>query len=416
MKLTQRSIAAVKPEAADVFAWDDELPGFGVRVKPSGHKSFMIQYREGRRTRRVTIGGCALWKLEDARKRAREMLVAAKDGRSPAAARDAARKAPSVRQLTERYLSDYAEDRKKASSVVADRRNIRNHIVPLLGPVLVKDLTRADIDSFMRKVKTGATARDEVIGPRARRIVRGGPGVANRCFALLSKMLNLAEKWGLRPDGTNPCRHVEKNRERTIERFLSGDELARLSAALEEAQFTGTASPAVVALVRLLVFTGARLSEIMLARREHLDMAGACLRLPDSKTGAKVIHLSAPALKVISSLARDEDTRWLIPGTSPGRPLVNPHKAWRRIRARAGLSDVRLHDLRHSFASVGAAGGLSLPMIGALLGHSQPATTARYAHLAADPMKQASDLIAQRIAAAMKGAQAEVIEIGPRRA
>jgi integrase len=404
MKLTQRSIANLDPLSNnDVFAWDDELPGFGVRVKPSGHRSYLIQYREGRRTRRVTLGACSLFKLEQARERARRMLVAAKDGKGPAAERDAAKAALTVRELTERYLTEYAADRKKPRSVAEDRRNIENHVLPLLGTLLAKDVSRADMERLMSKIKAGATARDEKIGPRARRIVRGGPIAANRCYALLSKMMNLAERWGIRPDGSNPCRHVERNRERRRERFLSVDELGRLGKTLAEAERTATEAASAVAAIRLLIFTGARRSEILTARWEHFDEERACLRLPESKTGAKVIHLNPPALSVLAGLPRDEGSPWIVPARDGSRPVVDLEKPWQRIRTKAGLPNVRLHDLRHSFASVAAADGLSLPMIGALLGHSQPSTTARYAHLAADPLRRAADLIGSRITAAMQG-------------
>jgi integrase len=164
----------------------------------------------------------------------------------------------------------------------------------------------------------------------------------------------------------------------------------------------------------MLVFTGARLGEILGLRWEHVDFAANCLRLPDSKTGAKVIHLNAPALEVLRGIELVDGNPWVIAGAIDERPLVNLRKPWHRIRTNAGLGDVRIHDLRHSFASVGVAGGLSLPMIGALLGHTQPVTTQRYAHLSADPLKQASDLIGQRIAAAMRGNSAQVVELSKR--
>jgi integrase len=403
MKLTQRSIPSLNPPAnGDLFAWDDDLPGFGVRVKPSGHKSYLIQYREGRRTRRVTIGACSLLKLEQARDSARRMLVSAKDGKGPAAERDAAKMASTVREFTERYLTEYAIDRKKPRSVMEDRRNIENHVLPLLGMRLVKDVSRADIERFMIKVKAGATACDEKVGPRARRIVRGGPIAANRCYALLSKMMNLAERWGIRPDGSNPCRHVERNREQRRDRFLSAEELGRLEQALAEAERTATEARSVIAAIRLLIFTGARRSEILTARWENFDEERGCLRLSESKTGAKVIHLNPPALAILASLPRDGDSPWIVRARDPGRPVADLEKPWQRLRACAGLPNVRLHDLRHSFASIAVADGLSLPMIGALLGHSQPSTTARYAHLAAEPLRRAAELVGSRIATAMQ--------------
>ena len=228
------------------------------------------------------------------------------------------------------------------------------------------------------------------------------PYQANRTLALLSKFFNWCEKHGFRVDGSNPCRHVDKYRERRHERFLSAQELARLGEALADAERAGKASPVIVGALRLLALTGARLSEILTLRWEHVDLENACLRLPNSKTGQKSIYLNAPALAVLNSLPRLEANPYVIPGERLGAHLVNLQKPWRRIRALAKLKDVRIHDLRHSFASVAAASGQSLYVIGSLLGHSQPQTTSRYAHLSADPLRAANDAVGMRIDAAMR--------------
>jgi integrase len=241
--------------------------------------------------------------------------------------------------------------------------------------------------------------------------VIGGPGAANKCLALLSKMFSVAERWGWRPDATNPCRHVDRYKGQKPERFLSEKELAGLSDALAEAEREGTEGPYSLAAIRLLVLTGARLAEILNLEWSHVDFERAMLFLPDSKTGAKVVYLSAPALEVLSNIPRLANNPHVICGEIEGAARVNLQKPWRRIRKRAGLDDVRLHDLRHSFASMGAAGGLSLPMIGKLLGHTQAATTERYAHLAADPIRAANEAIGERIAAAMKGEGGEVVNL-----
>jgi len=222
-------------------------------------------------------------------------------------------------------------------------------------------------------------------------------------------MFNLAEKWGDRPQGSNPCRHVEKYRERKRERLLSEVELFRLGYAL--ASYDG--SPFVVAAVKLLVFTGARLSEVLGLRWEWIDFERGEARLPDSKTGAKTLHLPPPALEVLMNLPRVEGNPYVIVGAISGARLVNLQKPWRAIRKAAKLDDVRLHDLRHAFASVAAASGMGLPIIGKMLGHSQPATTARYAHLASDPVKAAAAAVAGKIEGAMKGEgrNAEVVPL-----
>jgi integrase len=214
-------------------------------------------------------------------------------------------------------------------------------------------------------------------------------------------MFNLAEQWGLRPDNSNPCRHVEKYKERKIERFLSNEELARLGEVLAEAERTQTEMPSVIAALRLLLFTGCRLSEILTLRWDEVDLENQCLRLRESKTGAKVVYLPSAAIEVLSVIEQQDNNPFVIVGAKRGSHLVNLQKPWRRIRANAGLEDVRIHDLRHSFASVAAASGLSLPIIGALLGHTQPQTTQRYAHLVGDPLREAVDLIGSRIADAV---------------
>lgn len=188
-----------------------------------------------------------------------------------------------------------------------------------------------------------------------------------------------------------------------MERFLSVDELARLGDALQEAERTKTELPSAIVAIRLLLLTGCRFSEIVTLRWDEVDLERKCLRLSDSKTGAKTVHLSEPAIEALESVDRQPGGPFVIAGAKPGSHLVNLRKPWCRIRAMAGLDDVRIHDLRHSFASVAVAGGLSLPMIGALLGHSQPATTQRYAHLAADPLRQATNLVGTRIVSSMRG-------------
>jgi integrase len=230
--------------------------------------------------------------------------------------------------------------------------------------------------------------------------LRGAPYQAKRLLAVLSKMFSLAMRWGWRPD--NPAQGIERFPERKWERFLSQEELGRLASVLEESERTGGESLEVVAAIRLLVFTGCRVGEILNLRWENVDFERGLLRLADSKTGERAVPLNAPALKVISKLPR-VGLPWMIQGRGGRGPLVNLTKAWYRIRARAGLDELRLHDLRHSFASVGAGAGLGLPIIGKLLGHNEAATTQRYAHLSDDPLRQASEAIGSWIAAAMEG-------------
>jgi integrase len=224
------------------------------------------------------------------------------------------------------------------------------------------------------------------------------PYDANRCLEIISKMFNLAEMWGLRPDGTNPRKHIKKYPEEKRERFLSAAELRRVGEVLREMEQEGVELASAIAAVRLLMLTGCRLGEIMRLKWKYVDFAGRALRLPDSKTGAKVVYLGQPALDVLAAIERIEDNPWVITGTLPGAPLYDLQPFWQRVRARAGLKDVRIHDLRHTFASTAVATGQGLPLIGKLLGHTQVQTTARYAHLAADPVKSAANQVAKEIA------------------
>jgi integrase len=212
-------------------------------------------------------------------------------------------------------------------------------------------------------------------------------------------MFALAEKWGERPDGSNPCRHVEKYAEHKRERMLSAEEFSRLADALS----ASTRSPYALAAIKLLVFTGGRLSEILGLKWEWIDLERGEVRLPDSKTGAKTLHLPPPALTVLADLPRVQGNPHVIVGHIRGARLVNLEKPWRSIRNAAQLPNVRLHDLRHSFASVAASSGMGLPIIGKMLGHTQAATTHRYAHLASDPVKAAAATVAGKIADAMQG-------------
>lgn len=321
---------------------------------------------------------------EQARTMAQQWLGHISQGEDPLAKQQAMKKAPTVSELAERYLNEHARVKKKPGSIRPDEYNIRCHILPALGKQKVSDVTRANIAELHYAM-------------------RETPGAANRVLALLSKMFNLAEQWGYRPDHSNPVRHIERYKEKRFERFLSAEEIARLGEVLAEAERTQSEYPSVIAAIWLLIFTGARLSEILELQWDDVDFDNACLRLPDSKSGAKVIYLSAPALSVLDHIDRHENNPYVIVGREPLSHLVNLRKPWARIRAKAGLDDFRLHDLRHSFASVGAGLGVSLPIIGKMLGHTQAATTQRYAHLAADPVKEATDKIGETIAAALLG-------------
>jgi integrase len=322
--------------------------------------------------------------LDDARVLAQEYLRGVRYGQDPAGDRQAMRQAPRVEDLAERYLREHADVKKKPRSAEMDHVNLRLHVLPVLGTVRVDTLTRADV-------------------ARLHHGMRATPGAANRVLALLSKMCALAEQWGLREPGTNPVKGIQRYPEKRRERHLSPAELERLGDVLRTVELERTESPSSVALVRLLLLTGARLGEGLGLRWDRIDWQAGSVRLADSKTGPKTLYLSDAARAVLINLPRLDDNPWCLPGRVHGRPLVNPQKPWRRMRAAAGLDDVRLHDLRHTYASVAARGGLSLPMIGALLGHTEAQTTQRYAHLVGHPVKQAAEQVGEAIRVALGG-------------
>jgi integrase len=229
-------------------------------------------------------------------------------------------------------------------------------------------------------------------------------------LSILRKAFDLAEDWGLRPEFSNPCRRVKRFPEPGRVRFLSEIELARLGEALREAEEAASVPPECIPAFRLYILTGCRHDEIRLLRWAYVDLDRCILNLPDSKTGPRIVHLNAPAVQVLKSI--DRRSEWVIPSPiNSSKPYGHLHRSWRVIRRSAGLEDLRIHDLRHAFASIGAAQGQSLLVIGSLLGHKQITTTQKYAHLADDPVRAANERIGSLIAATMNGTDGEVIQL-----
>ena len=375
-RITKRTVDALVAHDRERVVWDDDIKGFGVRVHPTGRKAYIVKTRYRGRVIKITIGTHGAVTPSYARVRAAEIITDARAGKDPAGRKT---DAPTMRALGRRFLDEYVPAHCKPSTAEEYRRSVKLFIDPRIGSRRVPDIRRSDIAVLHHDL-------------------RDTPYQANRTLGILSKMFNLAELWDMRPDGSNPCRHVKRFKEEKRERFLSDAEYQRLGAALKEIEADGSETPSAIAAVRLLMLTGCRLSEIQKLRWEHVDLEAGELRLPDTKTGAKVVYLGDPAISVLRGINRQDGNPWAVAGRKPGSHLTDLQHPWRRIRARAGLDDVRIHDLRHSFASGGLLVGEGLPMIGKLLGHTQVQTTARYAHLANDPVKSAANRIASRIA------------------
>lgn len=345
----------------------------------------MLKYRFQGRQRFYTIGKHgAPWTPDTARTEALRLLgsIASHEApRDPSAERDFIRAQPTFAEFSEQYLTQYAEPHKKPRTVSEDRRNLRLHVVPSLGHLRLGDITRSDVARF-----------------HASR--RKFPANANRCLATLSHMFTIAESWGLRAEDSNPCRKIKRYAEFARERSLSPHELERLGCALTASQANPETSEdwRAIACFKLLLFTGARLSEILTLRWEWIDWSRGIARLPDSKTGRKNLVLPTPAMDLLISLPTRAASGYALPGIRADSHFVGIQKPWQRLRKLARLEDVRLHDLRHAFASVAVSAGDSLYTVGAILGHRQPSTTQRYAHLSVDPVRAVADKTAIRIA------------------
>jgi integrase len=388
------------------IVWDDKLKGFGVIVYPTGLKTYVAQYRKDGRSHRVVIGKHGRLTPDEARKEAKALLGDVEKGANPAFERRTKREAPTLDKVAEGFLA-YAVAKKKTGTARGYDNALRLHILPQLGTKRLTKITHADVESLHASM---SERRPQ----------------ANRTLAVLSAVWSWAARHRHVDTASNPTKGVEKYRESARERYLTKDELLRLSDALTAAETTGLpysvdeSNPKAkhapkpenrrrkfdrhsVAAIRLLTLTGARLREILDAKWEHVDLERGMIFLPDSKTGRKPIYLSAAAAAILSALPRIDGNPYVIPGEKTGQPRADLKRPWDAICEVAGLDGVRLHDLRHSFASVGAGASLGLPIIGKLLGHSQPSTTQRYAHLDADPMRRAVETIGSTIAAAMAG-------------
>jgi integrase len=420
-----KSVAALTcPADKDrVFLWDDALSGFGVAAFPSGKKIYVVQYRQNGRSRRMTLCEHGRKTPDEARSMAKKLLGAVEDGADPIEQKRAANRERPFREVSEEFMRLHVGAKRKDRTAEEYNSLLKLHILPAIGSRRINDIRRFDVAKLHSSLQ-------------------GRPSTANRCVAVISSIWNWAAKRDEVEAGSNPAAGIERYRERSRDRYLSAAELGRLGDALHRAETEGLPwdldetkplskhvpkdryskiDQHAVGALRLLILTGARLKEILTAKWDYVNWERGLLLLPDSKTGKKTIYLSSAALAVLNALPQLKDNPYIIPGTGRrpkgGTQEEKPEPAprhdikrpWAMVSRAAGLEGVRIHDLRHSFAAVGAGASLGLPIVGKLLGHSQPATTARYAHLDADPMRRAANLIGNQISAALSGRQAEVI-------
>lgn len=390
-RLGKRVVDALQPSNARFIVWDSDLPAFGVEVMPTGVKSYKLMYRAQGRLRKLTLGRHGAITAEQARVLAEQALGSVAHGRDPAGDKIAARDAMLFGPAFEDWLQRHVEAKRKRATQESYRLTYAKHVKPKLGSRRIADIGRADVAAIHRSM-------------------RATPYAANRAVACLRSFFSWGERQGLLPENSNPAKLIEPYRERKRERLLTPDELARLGAAIKASE--SDEWPWAIAAIRLLILTGARRGEILAMRWADVDLSAGVVRLADSKTGAKTLHLGAPAREVIAAVPRLPDNPHVICGRKRGGPLIGLPAVWWRIRKRADLPDVRIHDLRHAFASVAAMGGTPLLTIGRLLGHSQPAVTDRYSHFASAPLVQAADRISESIAAQLDGSQgADVIAL-----
>lgn len=407
MRITQRTVEALKADPErDVFAWDDQLDGFGVRVYPSGTRKFIAQWKRDGRTRRLVLGTFPLMKAEQARGLAVETLAAVERGEDPAGKRDAAKASPTVQEVCERWIERGIGRKgrpKRASTLAADRSRVESHVTPHpIGRMKIQSLRQEHMHAWVQAVARGDMAFTQKLGPRARRDVTGGPAAAARCLRTLKAALAFAVREGLIQ--TNPATdvHPPENAEPERERYLSPRELAHLGRALAAAERAGLPWQA-IASIRLILATGLRKNEALALRWENVDLERRRLVLPETKTGRSVRPLSREAVAVLIGLQGRSTGGWVFPATAGDGHYIGLQKPWARIRKAALISDVHLHDLRHSFGAAAASSGTSLLTIGRMLGHKKARSTERYAHVAPDAAADAADRVAGSIAAAVQG-------------
>lgn len=399
VKLTEKFVRAAEPRDDDYQVFDDEVRGFALVVYKSGARAFALSYRHCGRQRRMVIGRWPEWSVVAARERAKYLRREIDAGRDPLAEREEAREAPRVSDLINRYIDEHLP--RLAPRNAADQKSMLKKLVePELGHLLVREVTPAHIDALLRRIAEGRARphKDKPEGKRKRPLAPAKPTPirANRVGEVLRKMFNLAIKWKMRDD--NPASAFRRNPENEVEYFLTMPEIDRLADALANDEDQRGA-----AIIRMCLLTGARLGEVRCARFDQFNLHLMYWLKQASGTKQRKVH-RAPISEEVVAIVRERraavppDCRWLFPGDAEDKdqPVQDLRRFWARIRRNAGLPrNVRIHDLRHTFASLVAGDGASLLMIGKLLGHTQSKTTERYAHLVDAPLRSKVNTVAE---------------------
>jgi integrase len=416
MKFTKRAITFLRPDPSrDLYVWDDALPGFGLRIKPTGVRSFMVQYRNSAGvSRRVTVGRFGVLTVDEGRKLGKRMLADVTKGGDPAAQRSEDRRAMTVRQLCQSYLDAAGKglvlgkrgQPKKASTLYIDRGRITRHILPLLGNRPVRELTTPDLVRFMRSVAAGSTAADVKTGLRGRAIVKGGRGTAARTLGLLGGILSFAVTEGVIT--SNPARGIKRPADQRREVRLSLEQYRALGKALATALADGE-NPTAVLAIKLLALTGCRRGEIERLTWSELDLPDQCLRLKNTKEGRSIRPIGGAIIELVSGLPKHGE--FVLPGRRADKSFSGIPKAWRRIMKKAKLDHLTPHGLRHAYASVASDLGYAEPTIAALLGHAAHTMTARYIHHVDAVLIAAADAVSACIAGALNGHDADAVVI-----